>query len=165
MCACARRQADLAVSLSPGEDSTSDVFASPSTKVLDPNPSSTASTHSDFREHSSPLIKRKGRDNGAVSSFEVEMTETDDTAGGKEEGQETPVDSYKLQQQFDKLKESYEAMCFECQQLREEKSELSSRLEKRYTKYKESQQAVQDLEQLLTRKDTEIKAVLNFQKK
>ena len=76
-----------------------------------------------------------------------------------------PSEVLELQLELGSLREAYHCTSVENEQLKNESLALAAKLEKQGKKHRESQEKAKLLEQQLQRKDTEIKAVLNFQKK
>lgn len=82
-----------------------------------------------------------------------------------EEAPTSPHTVLQLQLEMDALRESLEESCAENKQLREDSITLMSKLERKKKKCVALQEKSEALEASLRRKDLEIKAVLNFQKK
>lgn len=70
-----------------------------------------------------------------------------------------------LQQELDLLREAYNFAVVENEQLKNERLAMTTKLKNHEKKHKELQRNAKHFEDQLQRKDTEIKAVLNFQKK
>mmetsp|Transcript_6149 Transcript_6149/g.10057 ORF Transcript_6149/g.10057 Transcript_6149/m.10057 type:complete len:551 (+) Transcript_6149:105-1757(+) len=162
-------KADLAVSLSsPGDNTTSDGAINDGNVSVtsDYNANSVASSHSEFRGRISPTNNDRKDRIGAAGSFETPTSGTPSVERKEDESPRAlPLDPAMLQQELDLLKETHDLAFSANADLKNDNEMLTAKLNKLYVKYKDSQKAAQELGQQLTRKDTEIKAVLNFQKK
>lgn len=118
---------------------------------------------------------RNGADKGARQGMQNEKMDISEDNGSNmdaieldekvSENDEISMSASELRSELRSLREEYQKSCDEIKSLKEVNGEVMRNLDKEHKKFIETQEKLMVLDHQLKRKDTEIKAVLNFQKK